>query len=381
MEFLPRFGLGIREKLTFFFLIVAVIPVGFLGWQAFNEQKNVIYQEVTRSHRELSNILAHGIYENLEFSRRLLNCITDLDVVKRMNSSVAEDFFKALVKNYKIFKILYLVNSEKKIIACTDSSVVLPPDWLFTNAIKRSYQGSLSEVFKTNDGSPYMTLESVIKSQEKGEIAGVLISEIDLTYVRELLRDSLKRSQSKGLVLDEAGSVIARSAPEAEALGISSTETQEGDVTKMKDLGGTRYLITAVSLKKFDFYQAPNWTIILQIPEQEAFSAAYELKGRILSLLIATAIFSLIFAVLIAKSFTAPLLNLIEWARFIGKGDFSKEILPSSQDEIGELTGTFNEMRLNLRETKADLDYRIIQLSTLYEVGNAISSIFLQSGL
>lgn len=31
-------------------------------------------------------------------------------------------------------------------------------------------------------------------------------------------------------------------------------------------------------------------------------------------------------------------------------------------------------MRLNLRTTKADLDYRIMQLSTLYEVGKAINS-------
>jgi diguanylate cyclase (GGDEF)-like protein len=32
-------------------------------------------------------------------------------------------------------------------------------------------------------------------------------------------------------------------------------------------------------------------------------------------------------------------------------------------------------MRINLKNTKADLDYRILQLSTLYEVGKAISSV------
>jgi len=368
------FRFGIRFKLTLTILVLALLPVGFLGWQAFNEQKRVIVDEVTRGHRELSNMLAHGIYENLEYTRKLLASIVELDVIKSQNPVIAEDFFKALIKYYPFFKYIYLVNSEKKIIASTDPGVSLPVDWRFTNAIKRSYQGSLSDVYKTPEGNLYMTLESVIKSQEKG-VVGVLVSEVDLTYIRELLKDALKRSKSQGLVVDEAGVVIAKSSPDVQTFGISSTETLDNDVAGVREVAAERYLVTAVSLKKFNFYQAPNWTIILQIPEKEAFQAAYNLRLRTQYLLLLTAVFSLVLAVLIANSFISPLLNLIEGARYIGQADFSHEIVPASQDEIGELTVTFDEMRVNLRNTKADLDYRILQLSTLYEVGKAISSV------
>ncbi|NLI78849.1 MAG: diguanylate cyclase [Candidatus Riflebacteria bacterium] len=369
-----RFRLGIRAKLLGTILLLTLVPMGFLGWQAFNEQKRVIGEEVTRSHQELSNLLAHGIHENLEATRRLMTAITDLDVIKGLDPVVAKDFLESLLKNYPIFKLIYLVDSNRKIMVSTDPNVTLPPDWSFTNAVKRSYQGSLSDVDKTPEGNPYMTLESIIKSPEKGVI-GVLVAEVDLLYIRDLLKNALKRSKSQGLVLDETGAIIAQSSDEVKTFHISGAEIVENDVTGVRDIAGEQYLITAVSLKKFDFYLAPNWTIVLQIPERQAFQAAFELRQRVLSLLIATTMVSLVLAILMANSFIGPLLNLIAGARHIGAGDFTREIQVTSHDEIGELTATFEEMRTNLRTTRADLDHRINELDILYKVGKDISSI------
>lgn len=365
---------GIRARLTIIILLISLIPLAFLGYQAYFNQKKFITEEVTASHLELSNTLAHGIYENLEFTRRLLNSIGELEAVKSLNPTVSEDFFNALMRHFAFFKLMYLIDSERNIIATTDTATKLPADWLYSKAIRRSYQGSLSEVVTSAEGMPFMTLESVIKSPERLGITGVLISEVNLSSIRDLLRNALKNSKSQGLVLDEAGSVIARSSEESRTLNIPLSETIDSDLTRLRDIDGEPYLITAVSLKKFDFYQAPNWTIVLQIPERIAFDAIYKFRARIIRILSLTAVISIFLAILLARGFTAPLSNLINGARHISGGDFEHRILPMSSDEIGELTTTFDEMRVNLRSTKADLDYRILQLSTLYEVGKAISS-------
>ncbi|HOI89330.1 MAG TPA: diguanylate cyclase [Candidatus Rifleibacterium sp.] len=365
---------GIRARLTIIILLISLIPLAFLGYQAYFNQKKFITEEVTASHLELSNTLAHGIYENLEFTRRLLNAIGELEAVKSLNPTVSEDFFNALMRHFAFFKLMYLIDSERNIIATTDAATKLPADWLYSKAIRRSYQGSLSEVVTSAEGMPFMTLESVIKSPERLGITGVLISEVNLSSIRDLLRNALKNSKSQGLVLDEAGSVIARSSEESRTLNIPLSETIDSDLTRLRDIDGEPYLITAVSLKKFDFYQAPNWTIVLQIPERIAFDAIYKFRARIIRILSLTAVISIFLAILLARGFTAPLSNLINGARHISGGDFEHRILPMSSDEIGELTTTFDEMRVNLRSTKADLDYRILQLSTLYEVGKAISS-------
>ncbi len=355
-------------------LMISLLPLGLAGYHTYYNQKKIITDKVTVSHLELSNTLAHGIYENLEFTRRLLAAIGELEAVRNLNTAISEDFFDALMRHFSFFKLMYLVDSQRKIVASTDPDTLLPPDWLYSKAIKRSYQGSLSEVKSSPDGVPFMTLEAVIKSTEQLGITGVLISEVNLSSIRDLLRNALKNSKSQGLVFDETGEIIAKSSDDARSLSIPASEAMESDLTRLRDIDGEPYLITAVSLKKFDFYQAPNWTIVLQIPERIAFDAVYKFKERIITILSITAVISLLLAVFLARGFTAPLSNLIDGARHISSGDFEHRIIPMSSDEIGDLTTTFDEMRVNLRTTKADLDYRILQLSTLYEVGKAISS-------
>ncbi|MDN5278695.1 MAG: hypothetical protein PWR01_2660 [Clostridiales bacterium] len=369
------FRFGITAKLTFIILVLSLLPTSFIGFNAYNEQRRIITEEVTANHKELSNILANGIYENLEFTRALLSAISNLKSIRNMESHIAEDFFNSLLTNFSIFKSIYLIDNNRKVIAATDPNIKIPSDRIYSNAIKRSYHGSLSEVFSGPDGNPYMTLEAIIRSPEKHGFTGVLITEVNLSNIREILKQALKNSRSQGLVLDETGTVIAKSSEETRVFNISAAETIDSDVTKLKNLDGEPYLITAVSLKKFDFYQAPNWTIVLQIPEKQAFNAAYTFRSRLLRILLITALISVLLSVLLARNFTAPLSNLIKGAKEISSGDFSHEINPSSDDEIGDLTATFDEMRINLKNTKADLDYRILQLSTLYEVGKAISSV------
>ena len=367
--------LGLKLKLTCFILVLSLFPTAFIGYQAYNQQKDIITKEVTENHKELSNILANGIYENLHFTRILLSSITDLKAIRNINTHVAQDFFYSLLNKFSIFKAFYLIDSNKKIVFSTDPDIKISSERLYSNAIKRSYHGSLSQVFTTPDGTNYMTLESIIRSPEMHGFNGILVAEVNLSNISEILKKALKNSRSQGLVLDDNGKVIAKSSTATNVYNITAAETAKTDITKLKNLNGEPFLITAVSLKKFDFYQAPSWTIVLQIPEKVAFQAAYTFRTRILRILLITAIISIILSILLAQNFTAPLQNLIEGARQISKGDFSHHISPASDDEIGDLTRTFDEMRLNLRSTKADLEYRIIQLSTLYDVGKAISSV------
>lgn len=227
---------GIQARLTVSILVVALLPLTLLGLKAFNDQKEIIRKEVTASHLELSNTLAHGIYENLEFTRRLLNSVGELEAVKLMRKEISEDFFEALMRHFSFFKIMYLINSDKEIVASTEPSVKLPSNWLYSKAIQRSYQGSLSQVVTQPDGIPYMTLESVIKSPQDSGIIGVLISEVNLLNIKELLRNALKKSKSQGLVLDEVGNIIAKSSDKARTLSIPVNEALEEDITRMKSI-------------------------------------------------------------------------------------------------------------------------------------------------
>ena len=364
---------GIRTRLTIIILCVTIIPLGLVGFWSYNTQKDIITREVTASHIELSNTLARGIYENLEHTRKLLNSVCELKFIQSLNPEVSKDFFNSLMRHFSLFKLMYLIDSDRKILASTNPGVNLPDDWLFSKAVKRSYQGSLSEVRTSFDGPPTMTFESIIRSPNLG-INGVLITEVNLSSINELLKEALKNSKSQGLVFDEVGAVIARSDENAGVSDVAFSEVVDSDITNLKIINGEPYLLTAVSLKKFDFYQAPNWTIVLQIPERIAFAAAYKFRERMLSMLCLTALISIIIALILARGFTVPIGKLVEGASNISQGNYDKEMKATSSDEIGELTQIFDQMRINIKNTKAELDSKILQLSTLYDVGKAVTS-------
>ncbi len=70
-----------------------------------------------------------------------------------------------------------------------------------------------------------------------------------------------------------------------------------------------------------------------------------------------TALFGMLFALLIARSIYTPLRRLKEATHYISRGDFSKKIDIARQDEIGELSDSFNLMcdrLLELDSLKSD---------------------------
>ncbi len=75
-------------------------------------------------------------------------------------------------------------------------------------------------------------------------------------------------------------------------------------------------------------------------------------RGTWLTVLIGlvTALCGMLFALLIVRSIYAPLRSLKEATHYISRGDFSKKIDIARQDEIGELSDSFNMMCDRLQE-------------------------------
>ena len=92
-----------------------------------------------------------------------------------------------------------------------------------------------------------------------------------------------------------------------------------------------------------------------QIPKAAAYLTARTLLKNLvvlsLGLLVATALIS----IFLAHRLTRPLERLTEAARQVGQGDFNIAVANSSKDEIGVLSGSFNQMAQELRHRLEEL--------------------------
>jgi signal transduction histidine kinase len=83
-------------------------------------------------------------------------------------------------------------------------------------------------------------------------------------------------------------------------------------------------------------------------------------------------------AVLLARRITEPLKTLVEGTHRISKGDFSQTIPVRSEDEVGGLARSFNEMTRDLLETRQrmeDANRKLIQAEKLASIGRLSATI------
>lgn len=77
---------------------------------------------------------------------------------------------------------------------------------------------------------------------------------------------------------------------------------------------------------------------------------------------------------IVARLLTRPLLELVQVSRQVGEGNLQARARLYMEDEIGELSRSFNAMAENLQEIQANLLRRLREMDTLNTIANAMSS-------
>ncbi len=99
--------------------------------------------------------------------------------------------------------------------------------------------------------------------------------------------------------------------------------------------------------------------LIVELPQSEAFAPAQELALTILVVGLLSALLLAIGIWLVARQVTRPILRLASTATAVAGGDLTATAPVTSQDEVGQLTGAFNDMTAQLRENVETLERRV----------------------
>ena len=97
---------------------------------------------------------------------------------------------------------------------------------------------------------------------------------------------------------------------------------------------------------------------------------ASALNSELITLIVEALLFGLVISVLLSfllsKTLITPIERLTEGAERVADGDFSQKLEVASRDEIGVLTGTFNDMAGQLRTTLEAVENERNKLGTLF---------------
>jgi diguanylate cyclase (GGDEF)-like protein len=116
--------------------------------------------------------------------------------------------------------------------------------------------------------------------------------------------------------------------------------------------GGENFLYVFSKERGYLNFKGNNWTLIIKIPTEIAFASISEYEKKLTLIMIPVVLISFLLVIGFSRFFSRPIIELRNAAREVGKGNLDVRVGYNSKDELGQLTGSFNEMTKNLKSSR-----------------------------
>ncbi len=163
----------------------------------------------------------------------------------------------------------------------------------------------------------------------------------------------------------------------------------EGNITyDNNQLALASYLESSRSQSGNDFttkasLAIPEWSIVAHIPEAVVFSTLYEVRFSILLVFGVVSLAALLWGWLSARRMTRPIQKMKDSMKRVEKGDFEGVLAIDSQDELGELTRSFNHMLTQIEDLiqEKSRQQKLLEIAELKALQSQINPHFLYNTL
>ena len=163
-------------------------------------------------------------------------------------------------------------------------------------------------------------------------------------------------------ILDGSGSLLLGS---DERSGLDATANllaaENGRVGDESDITAD-FMDVAIPIPEGD----PDYIVYILDSKETVSGLNTQLFMIIMQALVIGLLISLLLSFLLSKTMVGPIEKLTAGAEKVAAGDFESRLPVESTDEIGVLTGTFNEMASVLRQTLAAVENERTKLDTLF---------------
>lgn len=195
-----------------------------------------------------------------------------------------------------------------------------------------------------------------IRFSYNDEVAGCLALFVDTNYFANIMQNYGIEDGSMSIVSASGIVLTSDQITELNEESFSEYSFFQDSLATEELLFGSYSFANQKRLTFTKFLSDWDSVLLLQIPENIAFSDIYGLLNGLKWVAIITMIIVLGVTILITKYWiTNKIVTVVESAAKIADGDLQEEIKVKGNDEIGNLASSFNEMTNNLRDLIQDI--------------------------
>lgn len=187
------------------------------------------------------------------------------------------------------------------------------------------------------------------------EFEGIILGKVSIGQLFKNIQQSSIGKTGSVILLDSQGTILSCKDPNSilQRIVIDGTEAKNAAAGvktggsgrgRAKILGGDSYFA-------YTPVRGKNWAVMTLLPYREFATDLNTLRNTVFTVSLSMMAVGSILSWLLAKNITGPILKLVKGTTAIAKGDFSHKIHTTSQDEIGTLAESFNNMVEDLART------------------------------
>lgn len=270
------------------------------------------------------------------------------------------------------FRQLSLLNAEKQELAkasrLSETASGRLTDWVGVDLFSQVSQGEtyISSVYIDEVTSEPMIIMAVPITDVFGDFKGMLLAETNLKFMWDLVAGINIGKEGTAYVVDRHGELIAFKdvSRVLRRENLSSlrevNEFVKGDVLMHESTADiSRGIQGNYVVANHAHLEEPDWAVVTELPVEEAYASL--IRQLIISALIviSTLAIAILVVILVLKRITKPIVSLRNAALEIGKGKLETKIDIKTNDEIGELAQTFNQMAATLKEFYRTLEGKV----------------------
>lgn len=375
---------GLMAKLMGYFLMSSLIPIFIVGYMAYDSGQRAIEKQTSDYLTTTANLRAEELNRWISVEEIEVELLAGSPVVQRNAPRVIArtqadpvykrsyeemlDYFKSTQDADEDFREIFFVSPAGTVEVSTNQLIegkTVLEETYFVRGSRRTYTSKIEQ------GG--MVIASPVKSEE-GQLLGVIVVNFDLTRVREIMEERAGLGKTGETYLVDKNYRFVTN-PKLKEEHLLKTESRTLGVENcLKGISGVGFYENYDGKPVIGAYRRldkQGLCLLAEIEQREAFSQIFALRNAIFKVgMVITAVIILVVVVL-SRSITLPIQELVRGAEKIGKGNLEHRINLKSQDEIGVLANSFNTMVKNLTETQR----KLIQSEKLASIGQLAAGV------
>lgn len=380
---------SITLKLSSLFLLFSLIPLLVMSYLAFNSGQVALKENIGKRFEDAAENTINTIDMLFFLRSEALKSWADFEVMQDVKHNDKDGriakFLQVQKQQYGAYSGIYAMNASGEIVA-SSSSVSLGENVSGTQWFKRALKSnevSINNIsFDPLDGSfSVKFVIPILDKQDPQKIIGVISSHFnwselyDLTNAIQIGNAEEQTESGYVTLINNDGSIIS-----APGFIFAAEENLNEEILSKRNLLREGYESAKIALQaqKGSLIESPDksqevligyagssgyrsfgglgWAVMIIQDTDEAFIPVFKLRNQFFIIILSVILVVAVSAIFITRGITMPIKHLTNVTKSFAAGNFDKRANINSDDEMGQLSKSFNQMAHDIQASSSRLE-------------------------